>query len=491
MSQARLDIERMLQRIRKHRDFPAFSSHVREIVRISSRKQSSANDLAAVILKDQALTQKILQVANSAHFGQFAGQIHTISRAVVILGFEQVRSVALGLMLFEHFRKQGNATPLLETMLTSIFSGLLARNVATGEDRERVEEIFICAMLHDLGRMAMAFYAPEHYAAVETAMKAHGGDFESTVRHELGFSPRELGRAIAREWGFPALVIHSLQQLPPSRRKNPATLEDRMRGYSQFANALAQRVAADPQSAEAAIAELLDDYGAIVRVEADDLRERMAETRDDFSHYLEALPEARRNQGVLEKLMQAPEEETEAEATPAPPSEHDTDHSKLMDGIADISETLLEPFDLNTLLVAILETLYSALPAERVLLFIVDRENAVLRPRFGFATNLDNLRRNLAIPTGGADNPFTEALTGHREFWVADAAHDLSTTNLPEPMQRWLPAAAFGIFPLVVNDRAIGAIYVDTARPGSLDATSRRGIRTLVKQAVTAIRTNR
>ena len=95
----------LLRKIRHKSDFPSFSKHIMEINKkasVSRVNTSSAFELANAILKDYSLTSKLLKLVNSAFYGQFAGKITTVSRAVVVLGFEQVSMAASSLMLFEH-----------------------------------------------------------------------------------------------------------------------------------------------------------------------------------------------------------------------------------------------------------------------------------------------------------------------------------------------------------------------------------------------------
>lgn len=484
-------LDGLLRRIRKNRDFPAFSAHVREIAHISAEDEGSANDLAAVILKDHALTQKILKLSNGAHLSQFAGSIHTISRAVVILGFEQIRSAALGLILFEHFQKTRNAEPLLETMLVSIFSGLLGKAVTSDEDKDLAEEIFICALLHDLGKVTLAYYEPDLFAELKGAAVQRGEELEAMAEERIGLSLTKVGEVIAREWGFPSLVVHSLTPLPKDRLQSPASLEDRLKAYSEFANALTHTMVYRPKQLDATISGLLEDYQAVVSLDKKGLGEALKQTQREFESYMRALPEAKSNHTVIRRLVNPQGQIVDGGGTPPPPEPLDTDHSLLMDGISDISETLLEPFDLSTLLVAILESLYSALPTSRVILFVLDKQAGCLRPRFGFADNLEEIRQSLTIPTEGKGAPFADVLQSGKEMWVEDTQTDPRTASLPDYHHRWLAADSFGIFPLMINAKPIGVIYLDSPTPGSLDAMTLRGIKTLVKQTVMAIRSNR
>src|SRR5262245_16171009 len=82
-------------------EFPALSSTISEINKIVADESESAGKLTKTILQDLALTNKLLKLVNTVSYGQFGGKINTISKAVVILGFETVRNVAMTLILLE------------------------------------------------------------------------------------------------------------------------------------------------------------------------------------------------------------------------------------------------------------------------------------------------------------------------------------------------------------------------------------------------------
>ena len=87
------------------RRFPALSESVSSINRVVSSDKESINKLSNSILKDFALTNKILRLVNTAFYSTYGGgTISTISRAVIILGFDAVRNIAVTLILFEHCR---------------------------------------------------------------------------------------------------------------------------------------------------------------------------------------------------------------------------------------------------------------------------------------------------------------------------------------------------------------------------------------------------
>lgn len=111
-------VDFLLRRMKRKQDFPAISEHITEINhKTSGSNLSSATELSNVILKDFALTIKLVRLVNSSFYGQFGGDIATVSRAIVILGYEHVRSAVLSIILFEHLQNSEQANELKKCSL--------------------------------------------------------------------------------------------------------------------------------------------------------------------------------------------------------------------------------------------------------------------------------------------------------------------------------------------------------------------------------------
>jgi hypothetical protein len=115
----------LLDRIRHQNDFPAMAESIATINRIASSEEESIASLSNLIIKDFALTNKLLRLVNSASFAHYGGgNISTVSRAVAILGFDAVKNVALTLLLFDCLKPQQART---SRMSSSILFSVLAR----------------------------------------------------------------------------------------------------------------------------------------------------------------------------------------------------------------------------------------------------------------------------------------------------------------------------------------------------------------------------
>ena len=119
-------LEYLLRRIRNKGDFPALSATISAVNRAASSDREPVAVLCNSILKDFALTSRLLKIVNASNLNQF-GAIGTVSRAISILGYDTVRNVSMSLLLFEHMHDRSNAVALKDHVVSVYFSGLLAR----------------------------------------------------------------------------------------------------------------------------------------------------------------------------------------------------------------------------------------------------------------------------------------------------------------------------------------------------------------------------
>ena len=204
----------------------------------SSTSKATAKELANVILRDYSLTNKLLKLVNSSFYGQVGGSVTSINKAVVILGFEQVRLAASSLMLFTHLQGKSTTNELRDAMVKSFMSGIIARDLTNRAQIRKTEVAFICSMFHDLGTNLTIYYFPEEYAEIKDLMSTSGQDIQSAARSVLGVSLDELGVSVARVWKFPESIVYCMRGLPSGPVEKPDSILDHLRHFSVFANEL-------------------------------------------------------------------------------------------------------------------------------------------------------------------------------------------------------------------------------------------------------------
>jgi len=197
-------------------ELPAISSHVHELLALTGSQRATTEGVAQAVLKDFSLTNKVLQVVNSAYY-QRGVPITTIERAVAALGINTIRELAVTISLVEEFLKTGIEKEGISKLLAvSYLSAHLSKTLAHCKRLPVLpEEAYICSMLHDLGRIIIFIYMPDVYRRIDLA-QSHGSSEEAMAELLLkGLTYADIGMAIGRFWNFADPLVDAMATNPP------------------------------------------------------------------------------------------------------------------------------------------------------------------------------------------------------------------------------------------------------------------------------------
>ncbi|MBT5774435.1 MAG: HDOD domain-containing protein [Dehalococcoidia bacterium] len=202
------------------------------ILRITEHDRFSAHELASTISSDQALTAKLLRLANSAYYG-FPRTIGTVRDAVVLLGFRTVRATTLASSVIDTLRGSTHVN-YDEFWYHSVSTGMLAEMLARTEGVHQ-DEAFTGGVLHNIGLMAMDQQRPDLLAESLEYARQHGVSLPAAEQALLGYTDADLGGALAARWLFPVELVEAirchampLDQLPDPRSLTAFVLRARM-----------------------------------------------------------------------------------------------------------------------------------------------------------------------------------------------------------------------------------------------------------------------
>src|SRR5262245_50714641 len=154
-------LDAILRRLRSAAGFPTLSTTIADINRVVSSDLHNNRQLTQVILSDASLTTKLLQVVNSAIYGQYHGRIRTISKAVMILGCDEVSNTATALAMLEFTRGRPQQKTLQDELIGAFFAGVVSKKLGQRLGMPNSEEAVMCAMFQSLGRMLVTFFLYE------------------------------------------------------------------------------------------------------------------------------------------------------------------------------------------------------------------------------------------------------------------------------------------------------------------------------------------
>jgi HD-like signal output (HDOD) protein len=166
--------------------------------------RSSATQLHKIVSNDPALVTRMLKVVNSAFYG-LPGQIASIERAIVLLGLNAVKNIAIAASLGQLFRGnqlcEGYSAKDLWTHCVAV--AVAAREMAKEMKLSIVDEAFLAGMIHDVGILVALQTAPEKLRAICDQAKRTEIDFCSAERAATGVDHQMLGTGLAEAWKFP------------------------------------------------------------------------------------------------------------------------------------------------------------------------------------------------------------------------------------------------------------------------------------------------
>ena len=515
----------LLRRMKHRGDFPALSDAVARIQRVASSENGSLSSLADEILKDVALTNKLLRVVNSAHYSSAGGAVSTVSRAVALVGFAGIRNMALSLVLLERMQDKRHAEQLKEEYLRALMAATLA-DALTPAPRE-AEECFLGAMFQSLGRLLVEFYFPEEARQIQalvrpTTTRTAGLEQNLAAERVLGIGFAELGLGVARAWGLPESLQMSMR-VPdgaPPVRALPTSGLDRQRWLGRMATDVADAMldAADGQPPR--LAPIAERYGRALGVTLDNLtaaavqsRERLAQLAQAMQMQLGAKARARRllasecvaaapavdllDELTLRATRIAPLDDAAPAAVSAAAKALDSARvaDVLAQGVQDITNHMVaDEFKLNEVLRMILETMWRALGLRRVVFCLRDPRTHTLTGRFGLGEGAREtaavIRVPLATPPGSVPDLFSAVCVKGVDTLIADATQGAIVARLPAWFRNELQAPSFLLLPLQLKGATFGLIYADKAEAGGIALGEKELalLRTLRNQGVMAFR---
>lgn len=212
--QGRAGVEEWVSRIRD-RDMPVFGKTVQEVRSVTEDELASASRLSRVILQDVALTAKVLKLANSVLFNTSRQHISTVSRAIVVLGFDLVGQIVLSIQLVDALLASGVKDRVVGEMARCFHAAVQARTAAVAKGSKAPEEVFIATLLGQVGEMAFWCFGGKQAAALDEAMREQPDEKPEDLQMDiLGFRLRNLTVALAKEWQLGPLVVAAAEHRP-------------------------------------------------------------------------------------------------------------------------------------------------------------------------------------------------------------------------------------------------------------------------------------
>ena len=508
----RATLEFLLRRMRHKSDFPALSDAVVRIQRVTQSENASIAGVTDEIVRDVALTNKLLRMVNTVHFRSAgAGTIASVPRAVSLVGLAGVRTMALSLVLLEHMQDKAHVSRLKELFLMAMMTGTLCDELTPLVKAH--DEPFLAGMMSQLGRMLTEFYFPEEATLIRRRVEPswQRGEWSQAIEDRavgevLGLSYEQLGVGVTKVWGLPDTLRRAISRPegePPGRAVDGAA--ERLRWCVQASGELAQALMhANADAAATKIAAIGERFGRALNLPKEHFESAVRSAQShlqsvstDLGIDLKADSKARRllpqpivvptgnlNPATIVTPPAAPahdatmvlpagERPDAAERASAKPVVVDSGARmlRLEEGISNVTSALAgDTFKLNEVLRTILQTMHGALDFRCVVFGLRDQKTGIITGRLalGDAGPALSAQFRVDVNPNGPIDLLSVACKKAADTLISDSSAENVRSRLPTWLQREADARSFVLLPMTLKSSPFALIYADSASAGGI-----------------------
>ena len=209
-----MTIEGLFKQIDSQGQLPTLPKVITHVLELIRSPKTSASDIGKVIATDMALSTKILKIVNSAFYG-FPKQISTVQQAVVIMGFNAIKSAILGVSVINALdnpkNKNASYFDRKEFWKYAVGCGSAARVIAKRYFPKLAEEAFMAGILHDLGKIILDQFLHKKFVEVAAEVQNSKRLFREITQEKLGYTDIKVAAYLLKKWNFPENLIRAIR----------------------------------------------------------------------------------------------------------------------------------------------------------------------------------------------------------------------------------------------------------------------------------------
>jgi len=489
-------LDKLLRRMQRRADFPAFLNNVTEISRRADADADySAQQLSESILKDFALTAKLLRMVNGLYASRFGGRVFSVNQAVMILGFDSVRSMALGVSIYKQpgqgmagVEKEKRAgrfhDQLADEAIGALISGEIARVLAHHANIRDSELAMMCAMFRNLGQQLVMEYLPDEYQKILEIAEVEGVSRVAATQRVLGTTLPKVALGVAERWCLPKLMRAAMAQNP---KADDLLLrdEDRLSALAKLSNDLCHIVAtADRQDYKLGIQRLLALHKRLLSLQEKDLSALIGTVCKSFETRYSALfgPYHKKSRFLFNARGITGEAGPAERKVSAPPSAEELE--RIARCVQHLSDGLQKKQPSEPLLAEALQKIAPALDARRVILLTQSTDRKELEVRLCVGEDAKVLRSQFRVPISHGADIFSATLRSGKNVVIEDALGPAVMRKLPQRYFEAIGSPALGLYVCASRGYPTALLLVDADSAEYLPSHERvsatRGLRELV-----------
>jgi hypothetical protein len=433
--------------------FSGLGASIKVISSISDADDGGIKEVTEAILRDAALSAKLLRFANSSRNALSGRNISTIDQAIIILGLNTVKSVAMSLALLNTLSSKPQSNQLHAEIVAAFFCGILAAEItrcnAPGMGPQASQ---VCGLLQNIGRMMALYHLYEAVESSHALMAEENLTEDEAVTKTLGVSFEEMGAAIARHWNLPVTIENSLAvKIDRTRPLLPHNMNwnQQCAVFSRYVTNVLFRLPESQEKVE--IDNNLRIFSSALKLRSDEVLEWIQKSLEGTDALLEGIGfpcnvnQARKllcrsSERVLDRL-----------------SSHDSLTKK---DIFDPGKRIpIEVFQ------QALRVLHDAFGFDRTLLCLAEGSRDLVGVA-GVGSNALQVATKFLL-RGSKPDIFRLIMNKQADLYVADVSAPAVAEYIPDWYREQVNARAFMLLTLAHDGKPLGLIYGDYAHPPS------------------------
>ena len=431
------------------RELPIFKYSLIAITEITARENSSNHELSSAILKDVNLTARILRLSNSYIYNPSNTRVNTVTHAVMLLGFNLVRDISISLAIIDTLLKGNKETYIMKLMARTFHAAVQARAIAEELNDESPEEIFIAALLYNIGELTFCCVDSQSSEKLINSRLITTDERYEQMQHEiLGFTFKDLTEKLTQDWQLSDLLRDTLHN---------CTKPDNRCQHILHGNAIAVAAEHGWQSPETD-----KELAALAK----HLKKNLEETTLFVHHNVETAVDVAREFGARAAAEFIPSMDTAHPDNSVPPELEEQsqylvpDHMLQLSILRELSGILNKKPALNTVLTMVLEGIYRGIGMDRAVLVFINPSKTEARAKIALGTQSQHFQNDFVFNINmDKPNLLQQILIYNRSYWIKDdhEGQQLVSNN----MKKILNTNTFFIAPISVENQTVGLFYAD------------------------------
>jgi len=426
------------------------STLLQEMDRVTASDESSGQQLADIILKDASLTASIIRIANSVTYNPSDISVTTVSRAILNIGFKNIRSICMSIKVLEAVLKESPSPMLVAMLAKSLHGANQSKALCTKLNNTKREEVFIAALLSHLAELLVL-------GANETEVKLLRNDIEVTSKNEdknryaekhLGVSLTRLAKTLMKQWRIDGMV-HDV--ISPSEEPE-SMVEAVLLGQEISRTAILGWDSPEFKEVMNRVAEFKDVSPADAEKMVINVADETAETISTFGKKIltDYIPTSKKQAKQVEKTAKV-----ESKLLSASPEIQ-------LNTLQDLSELMMTQFNINAVFKAVLKGLNQGVGLERVTLAIFDKSQQKVVAKYVAGSGTEKWKEKFIVPYERNRSGFLYSLfEGDQVAWIGNTDFKEISQYITPEYHGITGQKQFFIAPLKADKRRIGFIYAD------------------------------